>query len=361
MKKSNLMIIITMSLFFFGMFTWTTLTETPDYSDSERRVLASFPEISVEAILDGDFADDFDEYATERFPSRDMWRSIKAYVSKGLMQKDNNSIYTAGDHISKVEYPINTTMMDHAINVMSKVDEKYLDSCNVYFTIIPDKNRYLAKESGHLSIDYDKFTDYMTSKLDFAEYIEIADLLEAKDYYNTDTHWRQEKLKDVATRLASEMGKSLIGDFEEKTATSNFKGVYLGQSALKWKTDTIKYLTNDVIESAQVKIHGIDGLKSVYDMDKLKSKDPYELFLSGNQPIVMIDNPYNWTNDRLIIFRDSFASSITPLMIEAYSEIVLVDLRYISSDMIGEYVDFENVDVLFMYSTSMLNNSFAMK
>ena len=75
----------------------------------------------------------------------------------------------------------------------------------------------------------------------------------------------------------------------------------------------------------------------------------------------MIDNPYNWTNDRLIIFRDSFASSITPLMIEAYSEIVLVDLRYISSDMIGEYVDFENVDVLFMYSTSMLNNSFAMK
>ena len=45
-----------MSLFFFGMFTWTTLTETPDYSDSERRVLAKFPEVSVKTLVNGDFS-----------------------------------------------------------------------------------------------------------------------------------------------------------------------------------------------------------------------------------------------------------------------------------------------------------------
>ena len=92
MKKSNLIMVITMSLFFFGMFAWTVIADTPDYADSERRVLASFPEISAESILEGDFAEGFDEYAVERFPARDMWRGIKAYASKAFLQKDNNGI-----------------------------------------------------------------------------------------------------------------------------------------------------------------------------------------------------------------------------------------------------------------------------
>ena len=74
-----------------------------------------------------------------------------------------------------------------------------------------------------------------------------------------------------------------------------------------------------------------------------------------------IKNP-NAENDRkLVIFRDSFASSFAPLLSENYSEIVLIDLRYIMSDMVREYVDFENADVLFMYSTRLINNSLCMR
>ncbi len=356
MKKSNLMMIITMSLFFFGMFTWTVLADTPDYSESERRVLAGFPKISVQNILDGDFADDFDEYAVERFPARDMWRGIKAYTSRALLQKDNNGIYTIGDHISKIEYPINYPMLDHAADVMNKVSDKYLTDNNVYFAIIPDKNRYLAETSDVLAIDYEELTEYMTGKMSFAEYIEIADLLDADDYYNTDTHWRQENILDVAQRITGKMGEALNGEFTTEVAHTSFEGVYLGQSALKWQPDTIKYLINRTIENAEV-----EGAKAVYDMSKLNDKDPYEMFLSGNQPIVTIKNSDNTNGKKLIMFRDSYGSSIAPLMIECYSEIVLVDLRYISSDMLGEYVDFKNADALFIYSTSLLNNSLALK
>ena len=77
--------------------------------------------------------------------------------------------------------------------------------------------------------------------------------------------------------------------------------------------------------------------------------------------MVNIRNPKNPDGKRLIIFRDSFGSSIAPLLAEGYSEIVLVDLRYINSEILGEYVDFENADVLFLYSTILLNNSLAMK
>lgn len=61
------------------------------------------------------------------------------------------------------------------------------------------------------------------------------------------------------------------------------------------------------------------------------------------------------------MFRDSYACSFVPLLAEAYSEIVLVDLRYIRSEMLNDYVSFDDADILFMYSTSMMNASTALK
>ena len=65
----------------------------------------------------------------------------------------------------------------------------------------------------------------------------------------------------------------------------------------------------------------------------------------------------------MIIFRDSFTSSLAPLLLEAYQEIILVDTRYISSTLLGEYVDFEEPDtqILFLYNTLLLNNSSMLK
>lgn len=357
MRKKNHGLIICVSVFFLGLSLWAVLGKTPDYSNSERRVLASLPQLSVESVLSGEFAKDFDTYATERFPVRDVWRSIKAYAqTKVFAQKDNNGIYTAGGHISKMEYPMNEPMLDHAIQTFDKVKEMYLDESEVYLAVIPDKNRYLAEESSHLTMDYEVFAEYIREEMDYAKYVEIADLLEADDYYYTDTHWKQESIVDVAERLADKMGVSVSSEYEVKRLEIPFEGVYVGQSMLKCEPDTIQYLSNDAIEQAE-----ITGAKAVYDMQKANGKDPYELFLSGNQPVVTMKNLLNNSGKRLVIFRDSFGSSIAPLLLEAYSEIVLVDLRYIASDKVGEYVEFEGADVLFLYSTMMLNNSMGIK
>jgi hypothetical protein len=255
-----------------------------------------------------------------------------------------------------MEYPMNPNMMDHALEVFQKVQTRYLKDNKIYFSIIPDKNRYLAEKNGFLSLDYEAFTAYMKREMDFAKYIEISDLLDASDYYMTDSHWKQEEIVDVAERLAAEMGVEITKDFEKRQLEIPFYGVYYGQSALSHKADDITYLTNDVLERVTV-----EGANAVYDMDKAKGKDPYEVFLSGNQPIVTIRDEQNESGKRLIVFRDSFGSSIAPLLMSGYSELVLVDLRYISSDMIEQYVDFEQSDVLFLYSTMMLNQSLGIK
>ena len=92
-------------------------------------------------------------------------------------------------------------------------------------------------------------------------------------------------------------------------------------------------------------------------MEKAYGKDPYEMFLSGSLPLITIENPNATTDKELVIFRDSFGGSITPLLVEGYAKITLVDIRYITSDLVGMFVDFEDQDVLFLYSTLVLNSS----
>ena len=57
------------------------------------------------------------------------------------------------------------------------------------------------------------------------------------------------------------------------------------------------------------------------------------------------------------IFRDSFGSSIAPLLSEGYAKITLVDIRYLRADLLERFIEFKNQDVLFLYSTSVLNHS----
>lgn len=359
MKKIiNILTVLLSGLFVLIFSVWCFTGKTPDYSESERRVLKSFPEVSFESITKGEFASDFESYATERFPLRDTFRSIKAYTRLyAFLQKDNNDLFVADGHLSKLTYPQNKELNTYATDLFAKVKETYLDESNtIYLSVIPDKNMFIAEENGYLSIDYKAFAEDISSAMPYAEYIDVMDLLSSDDYYLTDTHWRQEKITDVAKKLSEGMGKTLSDDYTENVLDYPFNGVYVGQSALKVKPDTIIYLTNETIDNLQV-----EGAKAVYDMSKAQSKDPYEVFLSGTQPLVTIKNPANPQGGRLIIFRDSFASSITPLLAEAYSEITLIDLRYINSNLLGDYVDFKNVDVLFMYSTVILNDSLSMK
>ena len=67
------------------------------------------------------------------------------------------------------------------------------------------------------------------------------------------------------------------------------------------------------------------------------------------------------TDKELIIFRDSFGSSLVPLLVKDYRTVTVVDIRYVASDFVGNFVDFHGQDVLLLYSTLILNNSNTLK
>ena len=180
------------------------------------------------------------------------------------------------------------------------------------------------------------------------------------DYYRTDTHWKQQNLSKVVYKLEKSMDFKTNSNYVEKYYEP-FYGVYYGQSALNVNPDKIVYLTNEVIENSKVYYLDEKENDKVYSLEKLNNLDKYDIYLGGASSFIQITNENNKTGRELIIFRDSFGSSLAPLLLDAYSKITLIDIRYINSDTYLEMIDFENQDVLFIYSTLIVNNSSTLK
>ena len=345
----------------FVALTLACWLHTPrEESLSERRKLAQMPAFSVKKLESGSFSSDFESYSQDQFPLREQFRTLKALFStKVLGRLDNNQIYASQGCYAQLEYPEDLSSARYAAQRFSAVYRRYLNESNrVYLSVIPDKGYFME---GNPKMDYAAFLAELRQGVPFAEYIDLFPALHLSDYYRTDTHWRQEALAPAARLLAQGMGKELTEGYTLQEATQNFLGVYAGQSALPMESERMYYVTSPTIDSALITDRENGKEIGVYDFSALTGRDPYEFYLSGSLSLITVVNPNAEKEDRLILFRDSFGSSIAPYLLESYKEITLVDIRYIPVERLGKVVDFENADVLFLYSTLVLNNSETLK
>lgn len=269
-----------------------------------------------------------------------------------------NGVYVADGYAAKIEPQLNKKSIEYAAKRFNFINEKLLGNCGkAYLSIIPDKNYFLAEANGYPALDYERLVQLLTEKTAFAEYLDIFPFLVLEDYYHTDTHWRQEKITDIAEFLAEKMGASLTADYTEITLENPFYGVHCRQAELDIAPDTLAYLDSPFLSECTVIDGETNSETTVYNMELAAGNDPYEIFLSGAKSLMTIKNPNAPADKRLIIFRDSFAGAIAPLLAEGYSEITLIDIRYLSPALLDRFVSFDGQDVLFLYSVPVLNNA----
>ena len=368
-KTKNIVVTITFVAFIaaFVMMCGYRFFNPVDVSESERRPLAQFPsDITWEGIVDKEVINDFEDYAVDQFPLREFFRTLKAKFALNILGlKENNGLAVQDGYIVKVEKEFNQELLDYSVGRLEYIYNKYLadNGGDKFVSIVPDKNYFLGQDYGYPSGDYDALAQLVQEKLPGMTYVDIFGALELEDYYHTDTHWSQDKILGVVDVLAEAMGISdrLSGKFDQKELDGGFKGVYYGQSALRPNPDKLVYLTNEILENCTVYDYETGKTYGIYNFDAFtesltnSKKDGYDFFLSGTRALLRIDNPSATTQEELIVFRDSFGSSLLPLLAEGYKSIYIVDIRYVMPDMLDRLINFEGKDVLMIYSPLVLN------
>ena len=348
-------------------FSW--FGERTEYSDTERRLLAQAPELKTETLNSGTFMKDFEKFTLDQFPLREPFRQIKAvFHFYGLQQADKDGLYIQDGFLADMETELNTEAVKHAADVFGQVYKMALEknTQNIYFSVIPDKNHYLAQDSGRLTLDLEAMEEILQTNMPWATYIDIKPTLTKDSYYHTDTHWRQEAIVPTAAALCTAMGaKAPTADqFTVKELDRPFYGVYYGQVAMPVAPDPLRILQNDMLNACKVTDYSgmMPATTGFHDLEGLaEMKDPYNVFLYGfDYTCTVIQNPNAATDKELMVFRDSYGCSITPLLVENYARVTVIDLRSFPLPSVvmqnKRLWNLENADVLFLFSSLVINN-----
>lgn len=381
MRKRSTWTKIGVGLFFavlLGVPVVSVLLPDMIISKSERRRLTQIPEFTFEAFLDGTYTEQLEEYLKDQFAGREALRTVKAEADVTIFQKaDSDGYYKVGDAIYQRKEELQEKNVRWAAEHFAGIAEKYFPDADVYYAVIPDKEEYLemsAEETGENLLQSEQAESWMAECMPNAGSISVRGVLSLEDYYRTDIHWRQECIADVAEVLVTGMKEQQVTyaasaasvsgegkkDKKIQIATESFLGGNACASAFAVAPETMEYITSSIIEKAVVYDYEKKTQVSVYSWEKLEEgTDPYDFYLWGARALLTIENPEASEDaGRLLLFRDSFGSSLAPLLMEDYAQITMVDLRYVTMDYAAELLgDRDYDDVLFLYSTSMLNHS----
>ena len=309
-------------------------------SNYERRKLGTKEDLKK------DFLGNIDTYMTDQFPFRNNLINISNIFNRYvLLNYENNDVYIYKDYIIDKNSSTNKKSINIFINKINNIIDNYLDNSNVYISIIPDKAYFLTDD--YLKLDYDYI--YKEILNINAKYINLKDEIKLSDYYKTDIHLKQESYIKLLKELNKYMNFNYKESKYEKIVLNDFKGSSYSKVPSTFKSENLIYLRNNIIDNTLVK-HLEYDINEVYDLDSYESVDPYNIFLSGPSAYIELTNNKSTTNKELILFRDSFGSSISPILSEYYKKITLIDLRYVKLDYILDKVNFNNSDVLFLYS-----------
>lgn len=348
-------------LAFIGAFFILNLV-LPDrqFSEQENRYLQMRPEFSFKSLFSGDYTSKFETYTTDQFTFRDEWITLKAASELALGKQENNDVHlcengTLIEGFKRPESSVLDSNMSALNTLVGNTDAK------VYFALIPDKSDlYSSLLPKNVPNDSEKeVIDYCYGQSN-ATNVDIYSALSAHTdeyiFYRTDHHWTSLGAYYGLSALAESMGlpcPALDSYTDRHVVSEEFYGTTWSSSGFSWvDPDTMEIFVN-APESLKVTSYpqGSPVEGKLYDFSFLEKKDKYSMFMGGNCPMHVIETG-NEDKPSLLILRDSYTDSLIPFLLDDFSEIHVLDLRYYRASLkvYIEQNDFDNV--LVCYSVS---------
>lgn len=332
------------------------------FSENENRTLSSFPILkSAKTLVEGDaYMKKVDTYINDQFVLRDTWISLQSTLEFLTGKRENNGVYIADNAlISKLDGP-NDEYIESNISAINTFNEKYNIKSSII--LVPSASEIQSDRLPRFACPWEQkeVIDNIYGKIKNADCISVYDTLSShKDeyiFYRTDHHWTTYGAYLAYVEYCNAKGIT-PADYKYDTVSRDFNGTLYSKSGVRFtESDTIEAYSLDFdTECSILSVGKKEEHSSVYFEEYLGKKDKYAYFLGTNQPVITVKGNIDKT-DKLLIFKDSYAHCLTPMLLEHYGEITLVDLRYIKNPL-DRYFDVSQYDsALFLYSTDTFVN-----
>ncbi len=351
-KRASWVLVFLFCGFIAVFFLLNIFLPNREFSEQENRVLASAPTFTLDSLASGKFTSDFETYTTDQFAFRDQWITLKAASELMVGKKENNDVYYCGDDTLIEGY----TAPDQAqVDTNIAALESLVESTDipVYLQLVPTAAAIWADKlpENAPNDDMKAVIDYIYENTS-ATPVDTYGALEAhKDeyvYYRTDHHWTTLGAWYGYSSLMNAMGLEAtpLEDYSPQVVTEEFYGTTYSSSGFSWvKPDSMSiYVPDDGTVKVTNYPQGSPVEGTLYDMSYLERKDKYSMFFGGNTPMLEIETG-NTDAPSLLIIRDSYADSQTPFLLEHFSHIYVLDLRYYRAslqDFLSEH-DIDNI------------------
>ncbi|MDY5435238.1 DHHW family protein [Peptostreptococcus porci] len=353
-------------LLFVVMFL-NIITPTSKTSVAENRELQQRPSMSLSRLLDGKFASEYTKFLSDQFINRDGLIKIKAKFDLMTGKKEINGVY-----IAKNDYLMEGFKRSDDNSTLSKLSEinKFTNNntgLKVSMMLVPNKveiySNLLPKSNPNDS--QKEYVNFVKKNLDSKiKVVELFDVFEKNKnnidlYFKTDHHWTTDGAYLAYVEYCKALNLEPINEniLERNLASDSFKGslYYKNGAEIGFPDELYLYLNKNEDKPVLVKYY--DDLKkvpSLYDVSKLQGRDPYEVFTGGNHTQIKIRTNID-TKRKLLVVKDSYANAMLPFLVNNFSEITIVDLRYFTGSLQDVIQNNELTDVLFLNNINTFN------
>ena len=309
-------------------------------SETENRALAEKPQLTLSNAVRRDFAERYENYASDQFVGRDMLRSVKVSLSRLGGSHMENGVYIGknGRLFEEIQVPDQGQMSEN-LTAIKSFSERYPD--------IP-VSMILAPDASMVKNELDDSVNWIDA-------VSVLNRHRSENiYYKTDPHWTSLGAFYVFQEAAASLGieEDVSDNFVSYTVSDDFNGDLSSRSGVFLdETEQIDIYVPTTGDNDLTVTYVDEARKttSIYDSSMLETKDQYNVFLGGDSSVIDIKT-VSTSSDRILVVKDSFADCFIQFLTPFYREIVVVDPCY-CTETLDEIMDtYRITDVLVLYS-----------
>lgn len=325
------------------------------YSESEKRTLKQFPNLSAEEIFEGSFGDEIEQYLADQFPARDGWVTVKTITDRFSGKTESNGVYFADDgYLIEAHKSLPSKQAKANVAALKMLSDRLAEqSITMNIMLVPTASQILADKLPPFAPNANQKAVIEYARKQGLNMVDVTEALAAHKneyiYYKTDHHWTSLGAYYAYAEWVRSKGETPepLSAWTKRELCDNFRGTTYSKVNYPFAPyDTIDAYFKS--EKHTVDYNGGNYITdSIFEEKYLNGSDQYAVFFNSNQATTKISGN---GNGKLLIIKDSYANCFGQFVVDDYEETHLIDMRFFRGSA-AEYISENGItEVLVLYN-----------